>query len=265
MGGKQVINVADWASKGNVMHEIMHALGFNHEHSRIDRDEFVSVQYECISSNMMVNYSIEGSPLGNYDHDSIMHYAIDGKILKANSQLSKRMGQRERFSDGDLKAIKYLYSAPCCTYDVFGEEYFAQSYYECITCWGSESAYGVCEHCKHDWHSGHEVKKHDVSELVKNKTSFVCDCGRNRHISNVCTRISTKDKRVRQMFYICYDCFEVEEYQRTNAAIPVVCKACLERCHVGHQHRELGVGAGFCDCGKPYCKNICKATRPSRV
>jgi hypothetical protein len=209
---------------------------------------------------MMDNISIEGCPLGKYDFDSIMHYSIDGKILKAKKDLAKRMGQRERFSDGDLKAIKYLYSGPCCTYNAFGEEYFMQSYYECLTCWGRGNAYGVCEFCKDDCHSGNEMILHDISE---DTTVFVCDCGRNRHAVSVCTSLISGDKSVKQMLYRCYDCFEVADHQRTNGYTSIVCKACFERCHMGHRYQTFGLGFEFCNCGKTHFKILCKAIKQS--
>ena len=39
-------------SKGVVMHEIMHALGFFHEQSRYDRDEYVKIHTNNIMDGM---------------------------------------------------------------------------------------------------------------------------------------------------------------------------------------------------------------------
>lgn len=254
-GDKQEIRLSPEARKGNVMHEIMHALGFHHEHSRIDRDNFISVNMQKVKPEERENYTTIGCPLGRYDTESIMHYPIDGMIIRACCAFFRKIGQRERFSAGDIKAIKYLYSGPCCTYDVYEEESFIQRYYECITCWGAGSVYGVCEYCKNDCHIDHETILHDISENSKN---FVCDCGRNRHIVNGCTRLIRKQKRVNQMFYICYDCFDVEEYERRKNSTPVVCKPCFMKCHEGHRYKEFGLTDGYCDCGKSYCKIICK-------
>lgn len=52
-----------------ILHEMMHCVGFQHEHSRKDRDKHVNVFN--IKDN---NYKIEGVPLGQYDYNSIMHY-----------------------------------------------------------------------------------------------------------------------------------------------------------------------------------------------
>ena len=55
IGGRQTPTLAKWATEGNAVHELMHALGFTHEHHRIDRDQYV----ECLS-NDTVNYGING-------------------------------------------------------------------------------------------------------------------------------------------------------------------------------------------------------------
>ena len=44
IGGKQQISIDDsWAITGNVIHEILHAAGMIHEHSRSDRNNFINV------------------------------------------------------------------------------------------------------------------------------------------------------------------------------------------------------------------------------
>lgn len=102
---------------------------------------------------------------------------------------------------------------------------------------------------------------HDISE---NSTGFICDCGRNMHIVAVCTRLISGDQSVKQMFYRCYGCFEVADHERTNGASSIVCKACFERFHVGHRYQTLGLGDGFCNCGKTYCKILCKVIKQLR-
>lgn len=55
IGGHQTISVgnADQSivcKKGNIIHEIAHALGFFHEHSRPDRDDYVDVLWDNVLS-----------------------------------------------------------------------------------------------------------------------------------------------------------------------------------------------------------------------
>merc|ERR1719510_2389551 len=64
---------------GIVIHEFMHALGFFHEQSRTDRDEYVTIKFENIRPSMKYNFDKYGQDkidhLGaEYDTCSIMHY-----------------------------------------------------------------------------------------------------------------------------------------------------------------------------------------------
>lgn len=43
MGGGQSVFVGPKCNVGNVAHEVLHALGFYHEHTRMDREEHVTV------------------------------------------------------------------------------------------------------------------------------------------------------------------------------------------------------------------------------
>lgn len=74
VGGKQYLRCdldsGNWHT-GNLIHEIGHTVGLNHEHQRSDRNAFITV-----NSNDTTNYGIEGKNHGKYDFDSIMHYRL---------------------------------------------------------------------------------------------------------------------------------------------------------------------------------------------
>lgn len=40
----------DCLSQGEIVHEVMHVLGFSHEHTRPDRDRYVTIMWNNIKS-----------------------------------------------------------------------------------------------------------------------------------------------------------------------------------------------------------------------
>lgn len=61
------------------LHELMHALGVFHEHTRPDRDDFITVNEENIPENRLRSFNVKAADSVNlhgtkYDYKSIMHY-----------------------------------------------------------------------------------------------------------------------------------------------------------------------------------------------
>ncbi|KAF2349818.1 Peptidase M12A, partial [Trinorchestia longiramus] len=74
-GGEQILNVSsDTTNRGSVAHEMLHALGFGHEHNRVDRDLYITVHFDNIRSEYWP-YSDGEYVLGSlpYDYTSILH------------------------------------------------------------------------------------------------------------------------------------------------------------------------------------------------
>ncbi|XP_042885170.1 astacin-like [Penaeus japonicus] len=62
---------------GTIIHELMHAIGFFHEHNRMDRDDYVTINYQNIDPSMAYNFDKDTNSqyVGEgYQYDSIMHY-----------------------------------------------------------------------------------------------------------------------------------------------------------------------------------------------
>ncbi|XP_008308558.3 low choriolytic enzyme-like isoform X2 [Cynoglossus semilaevis] len=77
-GGKQVVSLARSGClyHGTVQHELLHALGFNHEQTRSDRDNHIRVLLHNVVSGMEHNFNKiatlnQGTP---YDYNSVMQY-----------------------------------------------------------------------------------------------------------------------------------------------------------------------------------------------
>jgi len=76
-GGRQDVNLALGCNNTFIVaHEILHALGFNHEQSRDNRNTFVAINWDNIINDKKHNFEIADYSwdLGAYDYDSVMHY-----------------------------------------------------------------------------------------------------------------------------------------------------------------------------------------------
>uniref|UniRef100_A0A3Q3WQ89 Metalloendopeptidase n=1 Tax=Mola mola TaxID=94237 RepID=A0A3Q3WQ89_MOLML len=101
-----------------IQHEMLHALGFNHEQTRSDRDRHVRIQFQNVISGMEHNFRlIQTNNLGTpYDYDSVMHYgrfafSRNGQptiVPIPNPNVS--IGRAERMSPIDIRRVNILYN-----------------------------------------------------------------------------------------------------------------------------------------------------------
>jgi hypothetical protein len=139
-----VVQVAGCAQNwGRIAHEIGHVLGLGHEHSRGNRDNYITTLWSNIDSPKQFCRVIWDQPTlanSSYDYDSIMHYApdqaarrssgcrkviYDGKedclaFLPNKEKLEQQRqtlrsnikpGQRDHLSEGDIAHVNLLYPA----------------------------------------------------------------------------------------------------------------------------------------------------------
>ncbi|XP_055344832.1 hatching enzyme 1.2-like isoform X2 [Paramacrobiotus metropolitanus] len=114
---------------GYVHHELMHAIGFFHEQSRTDRDQYVDINWDNIEKGQNLQFqrytdkeiTAFGKP---YDFGSILHYGMydfarkkdtwtirpkDGPQYEENAA---KMGQRKELSQTDIEKIQLAYGKP---------------------------------------------------------------------------------------------------------------------------------------------------------
>lgn len=118
-GGKQNIVLASRCKTMSTAHEIGHALGLWHEHTRRDRNHYIRIIWENIREDHLSNFKQHlnnSQDFGEYDYESIMHYSPfafskNGKPTIIPLVQGVHIGQREKLSEKDLAAINTLYPA----------------------------------------------------------------------------------------------------------------------------------------------------------
>ncbi|KAI6224012.1 Metalloendopeptidase [Aphelenchoides besseyi] len=124
MGGAQVLSLGrGCVHKSVIQHEILHALGIQHEHQRPDRDNYIRVLYNHIQRGMesqvekLSHSNVDLHDL-RYDYRSIMHYRGDafgqvgrnGKPLHTMVALKKGVKLRHNkiLTRTDMKRLNIL-------------------------------------------------------------------------------------------------------------------------------------------------------------
>ncbi|XP_075322629.1 meprin A subunit beta-like [Odontesthes bonariensis] len=105
-----------------VEHEILHALGFHHEQSRYDRDEFVTIVLDNVLEGTERNFRKVGSDERTthgvpYDYWSVMHYIKNAftngngpTIITKDPKFQDVIGQKLGISNRDVQELNLLYN-----------------------------------------------------------------------------------------------------------------------------------------------------------
>ncbi|XP_068438895.1 high choriolytic enzyme 1-like [Clinocottus analis] len=120
-GGRQELslNRRGCLYHGIIQHEINHALSFQHEQTRSDRDSHVLINWDNIDPNMAYNFHKQDTNNLNtpYDYSSIMHYGRTAFSIRQGADSitpipnrNAQIGQRKGLSKWDIKRIKKLYN-----------------------------------------------------------------------------------------------------------------------------------------------------------
>lgn len=128
-GGEQILSLRPPDEKschclcnvGRVLHEMMHALGFYHEHTRPDRDNYIEIIEENVKRGKNKNFqkkTLDTTTVDfDYDYNSIMHY---GPLFFSKDKRSKKttivplsqsakIGQRNMLSKTDCMKVNQAF------------------------------------------------------------------------------------------------------------------------------------------------------------
>ncbi|CAM9875772.1 unnamed protein product [Lampetra planeri] len=117
-GGDQAMSLEPGkVTKGVVLHELMHVLGFHHEHCRSDRDDHVLVLSHNIDPGGIVDIkSNEQDLAAPYDCSSIMHYSMYAlssdymsETITPTTAAKAPIGQRSGLSPLDVLRVQRKY------------------------------------------------------------------------------------------------------------------------------------------------------------
>ncbi|XP_041045250.1 meprin A subunit beta-like [Carcharodon carcharias] len=121
--GRQELSIGKGCERiGTIEHEFLHALGFWHEQSRADRDDYITIVWDRIENGKEYNFNKYNDKKSSdlnipYDYTSVMHYSSTAfnngtkpTIVTKIEEFSDVIGQRLDFSDYDVLRLNRLYN-----------------------------------------------------------------------------------------------------------------------------------------------------------
>ncbi|XP_012581239.1 PREDICTED: meprin A subunit beta [Condylura cristata] len=121
--GRQELSIGENCDRiATIQHEFLHALGFWHEQSRSDRDDYVQIMWDRIQPGKENNFNVYDDQKSDtlntpYDYTSVMHYSktafrngTEPTIVTRIEDFMDVIGQRMDFSETDLVKLNRLYN-----------------------------------------------------------------------------------------------------------------------------------------------------------
>ena len=120
-GGLQYLTLGDACTTGNTIHEIGHTIGLWHEHSRADRDTYVTINTANVRSGYETDFQtyvargLDGFDYpGGLDFESVMLYNSYAFSSNGLPTITKKdgsiiTGQRDALSSTDIQTVSYMY------------------------------------------------------------------------------------------------------------------------------------------------------------
>ena len=95
-GGRQPLSLGrNCYSQGTIIHEFIHAIGFDHEQNRPDRDNYVKIMWGNIKGGRGNNnfWKANGWRMFDteYDWKSVMHYGAYGGSINGRPTMTSRV------------------------------------------------------------------------------------------------------------------------------------------------------------------------------
>ncbi|XP_078052774.1 seminal metalloprotease 1 [Augochlora pura] len=108
---------------GVIVHELMHAVGFYHQQSAADRDQWVAINWTNVKPgkehnfNKYDNRTVTDFGIG-YDYTSVMHYSSyafskNGEPTITPKKKGVKLGQRKGLSGKDVLKLQAMYKDEC--------------------------------------------------------------------------------------------------------------------------------------------------------
>jgi hypothetical protein len=194
-GGRQEISLAQGCLEyDTAIHELMHAVGFYHEHERWDRDQYIDIQWQnidrggvcgaCTRTKCGDDHADAYDQFGRvdltessyydqpYDYFSVMHYDREAfskngqdTIKTRDTRYNHLIGQALDFSAVDLAKINFMYE--CSS--------------KPVVCQHVHAPFSACAHVGSAVRSNARLGNDRTSTTVACRTSI--SCRRHYHIA----------------------------------------------------------------------------------